>query len=246
MPKFLEDEYALLARVNRIDHSDIVTRFAYIYKYTTSHANLVYQIVKGSRDLSRIFDQEKVNITCIGGGPGSDFLGIFKYVMLAELRPILRCILFDKERNWGECWQDADEKIESDFRLSTIFQQFVVTDMSTVEHTSKYLNSDLFTMIYFMSEVYSLRTASEPFFNNLFDKAKKGSLFLYIDNNSPVFYEWFDSFASQNSMDILKSQELEMNITDYDEEKKDLGEYWRKFTSPKLRANIAFRICRKN
>jgi hypothetical protein len=76
---YLSGEYKRLLDGIQIDYSNPITRFAYIYKYVTSHANLVCTIIENSDELNMIFDQEKVNVACIGGGPGSDFLGILKY-----------------------------------------------------------------------------------------------------------------------------------------------------------------------
>lgn len=243
--RFLEEQYAKLARGTSIDYTDITTRFAYIYKYVTSHANIVYQIIQESSQLAALFEQDKVNVTCVGGGPGSDFLGILKYVLLSGRKPFLRCTLFDGEVSWGECWNDVDEKLQAELRISTFCQLFDVTDRATWANNIKYLNSDLFTLIYFMSEVDSRRTDAEPFFSNLFAKARQGALFLYVDNNNPQFYGWFDSLARKYSLEVLKSSEITMPIRDLSEEKRDLGEYWGKFSSPKLTGNIAFRVCRK-
>lgn len=245
MMRFLEGEYPKLKQGVRIDYSDITTRFAYIYKYVTSHANLVYQVIDGSTDLVALFDREKVNVTCIGGGPGSDFLGILKFLARSRKNPFLRCSLFDREQAWGECWNDVDEKLESQLRISTFSQPFDVTDKRTWSDQSKYLKSDLFTMIYFMSEVYGMRDYAEGFFSNLFEKANSGALFIYIDNNSAEFFSWFDSLAKKHSLSVLQSGRLDMVISDLSEEKTDLAEYWEKFSHPKLRANVAFRVCRK-
>lgn len=242
---FLEQQYAGLAKGNRIDYSDIVTRFAYIYRYVTSHANLVYQLISSSTDLADLFERDKVNVACIGGGPGSEFLGILKFMIHEKKDSFLRCTLFDKEQSWGECWNDVDEKLESQIRITTIYQPFDVTQSSTWVGHTKYLKSDLFTMVYFMSEIASLQSDAEAFFSNLFENAKEGALFLYIDNNNAQFYNWFDALAASNSIQILRSSETRMGITDLGEEKSDLGEYWEKFGFPKLNANIAFRIGRK-
>lgn len=241
----LTKEYKGLARGVSIDYRDITTRFAYIYKYVTSHANVVHQLIRTSSDLATLFEQKKVNVACIGGGPGSDFLGVLKYIMQAGQTPFLRCTLFDREQAWADCWDDVDDKLESaQFRISTFFRQFDVTDASTWSNNIKYLQSDLFTMIYFMSEIDSLRDESEAFFSDLFEKAKSGALFLYVDNNSAQFYNWFDSLAANHSLSVLQSDSMVMPM-DYSEQKKDLAVYWEKFGDPKLKANIAFRICRK-
>ena len=101
MLRKLEQNYAHLVYENNVDHSDLVSRFAYIYKYVTCHANLVSQTIAESDELGALFNREKVNVTCIGGGPGSDFLGILKYVLLNK-RVLFCDALSTIERAVGE------------------------------------------------------------------------------------------------------------------------------------------------
>ena len=100
-------------------------------------------------------------------------------------------------------------------------------------------------MIYFMSEVYGLRDKAEAFFAYLFENAKPGALLLYVDNRSAVFYEWFDSLVKKYNWKVLCADALELKMEDLSEERTDLGEYHDKFGWPKLKADIAFRICQK-
>ena len=244
--RFLEEEYQKLAAGNaRIDYKDEYTRFAYIYKYVTSHANIVYQLVQSSDELRELFKRDRVNVACIGGGPGSDFLGVLKYVMNRGLQPRLKCTLFDAECSWGECWCDVDDKLETELPLRTVFQPFSVVEPNTYENLNKYLTSDLVTLIYFMSEVHRVKEDAEPYFKTLFQGIKQGALFLYVDNNNRQFYDWFDRLARENDLEVLDREEGNVQIEDLREEKKDLGEYYDKFGSPKLRGDIAYRICRK-
>jgi hypothetical protein len=180
--KSLRTSYAQLTIKNTVDHSNLASRFAYIYRYVTSHANFVYQVILKSKALQNLFNRERVTITCIGGGPGSDFLGVIKYLERVDKKPALKCILYDKENAWGECWNDVDEKLSTQLQINTFCQTFDVTKRPSWENNSKYLSSDLFTMIYFLSEVYSLRQDAEPFFLNMFQSAKRGALFLFLDN----------------------------------------------------------------
>lgn len=241
----LRATYARLAKGAANNYADDVTRFAYIYKYVTSHANIVYQLVPKCGELSKLFDRERISITCVGGGPGSDFLGLLKYAIKNDKKPGLKCHLFDKEEAWAECWADVDEKLRSELQISTYFERFDVTAPESWEKKQKFLASDLFTMIYFMSEVYGLRDKAEAFFAYLFENAKPGALLLYVDNNSAVFYEWFDSLVKKYNWKVLCGDRLELKMEDVSEERTDLGEYHDKFGWPKLRADIAFRICQK-
>lgn len=240
----LRRKYANLLSGEIIDYANPITRFAYIYRYVTSHANIAHTIIESCSELTDLMDANKVNMTCVGGGPGSDLLGVLKYLINSGKSPMLRCILYDREEAWGESWNDVDNKLGTPFRISTFFQSFDVGERNTWTRHSKYLTSDLFTMIYFMSEIFRIRATAEPFFENLFAKAKKDSLFLYVDNNSPDFYNWFDELAERNSLATIKSATCNIRMNG-DEQKTDLGVYYEKFNFPKLTADISYRVCIK-
>jgi hypothetical protein len=243
--EYLRGEYSQLWKECNINYSDPRTRFAYIYAYVTSHSNLVCSIIQQNTVLGNLFDNQKVNVACIGGGPGSDFLGILKYLMTNKKSPTIKFQLCDREKSWAESWSDVDDKVEDlEFRISTSYLPLDVTKRDDWESHRKYFQSDLFTMIYFMSEVFSLRDSADEYFAHLFNQAKIGSLFLFIDNNNSEFYNWFDQVAKNHKIDILRSNETNMKVP-FHEEKSDLGKYFAKFSPPKLTANVAYRIGQK-
>jgi len=242
--KYLRTEYSKLLTSEGIVYSLPTTRFAYIYAYVTSHANLVCTIIENSDDLSAVFDNGKVNVACIGGGPGSDFLGILKYLMNNDKKPTVRFQICDKEKTWIESWSDVEDKVDPEFRIYTHYLSLDVTKPDDWQDHTKYLQSDLFTMIYFMSEVLALRDSSNEYFANLFENARQGALFLFVDNNYPEFYGWFDELAKKYGVEILERTETSMKAP-WKENKHDLGNYYEKFGHPKLTAKVAYRIGRK-
>lgn len=247
----LGNSYRQLRSGNDVDHSNLVSRFAYIFRYVTSHANIVFQLINESEDLKSVFEKDVLNVTCIGGCPGSDVLGILKYLLLENKTIHLNCNLFDKEKGWNECWSDIGSKVPQNLRFNTNYETIDITNQNDWSNKFKYLSSDLFTMTFFMSEVYCIKDSAEAFFQNLFSKAKKGSIFLFIDNRTACFYEWFDSFLTNNNFEILVSNEKQVSLYDADkkEEMKLLGVFWDKFNvdqaRPKKNSNIAYRIVRK-
>ncbi|MCC5668744.1 hypothetical protein LC653_34065 [Nostoc sp. CHAB 5784] len=246
---YLSEGYIqLLGKSQSIDYKDTITRFAYIYKYVSSHANLVCGIITQSNDLAKVFDaQQKINIACIGGGPGSDFLGILKYLMSKGKTPSVKFQLCDKEKNWAESWSDVDDKVDPKFRISTSYLPLDVTKPDEWKPHTKYFTSDIFTMIYFMSEIFTLRDSADEYFTNLFSQAKPGALFLFVDNNHTSFYGWFDELAKAHNIKIKDSNQYTMFLPS-DEDKSDLGIYFQKFQSysyPKIKANIAYRVGQK-
>jgi len=246
--EYLSQAYAKLSDGIEVDYGDPITRFAYIYKYTTSHANIVFDAIKDSENLKEVFNREVVDISCIGGGPGSDFLGILKFIDSGAAPNFkkLKCYLCDKEKNWRESWADVDDKlgVSNPFSIVTTYWELDVTDVSELPPQSKIFNVDLFTMVYFISELFSSREDTREFFETMFDHAKPGALFLFVDNYAQRFYGWFDEIAKACNLECIEESQGHYQ-TGADEEKSDLGIYYDKFGPVKLGADIAYRLYRK-
>jgi hypothetical protein len=246
----LQKDYSDLTKARVVDYSDPVTRFAYVFKYVTSHANIVEQIISGARCLSELLAKPELYLACIGGGPGSDLLGAVKHLEKQKVKTRLTCEMFDRETAWGETWGHLSNQVDFDgVNLRSAFMTFDVTEVETWRKFSRFHGADLFTMVYFMSEVYHLRQRAEPFFANMMSKAKQGSFFLFVDNGSangkPLFSEWFDELAAMNGISTLRQGDNERFVVSGDEEKTELEPYFSRFSSPKLQTWISWRIARK-
>jgi hypothetical protein len=243
----LSAAYAGLTKpqVKPIDYSDPAKRFAYIFKYPVAHADYIMQLIRANADLQKLLQQETTEIACLGGGPGSDLLGILKYMMQAGVtNACLTCYIFDKERAWGDSWSDVARILEAPFRVYPVFQQLDVTDTDTWKSYQKYLRADLFTLSYFLSEVWKIKAQAEPFFDHCMSQMKKGSMILFVDNNSSQFVDWFDEMATRNKLICVKKACCRLAFSN-DEEKTDLGLYFDKFGWPKRESDAAYRIMKK-
>ncbi len=240
----LSKDYKNLLQEGCLDYSDPCRRFAYIYRYTTSHANLVYSKINTYPTLQKLFDNDKLVVSCIGGGPGSDFLGIMKYCLVARKKLDLKCQILDRDPAWSESWVDVDEKVKAPFRISTSYQPLDVTDPTSWQKFTKHFNADFFTLIYFISEVYAARKDAEAYFGELLAQMKPGAVLLYIDNNDSRFTDWFDGLVAKANLAVV-SEGAGVERMPLDEDKVDLEPYFRKFGPPKLKPDIAYRIvCR--
>jgi len=155
----------------------------------------------------------------------------------------LTCYLFDRERSWGDSWSEVAKPLKADFQLYPVFQQLDVTDGNTWTSYRKFLKADLFTLSYFLSEVWSFRDGAEPFFDHCFSSARAGALFLFVDNNDEKgeFPGWFDALAKRHGVQIIASRCCEM-VFSVEEEKRDLEPYYSKFEWPKRKSNVAIRV----
>jgi hypothetical protein len=244
--KALSEGYADLKGGVNFSYKSPAVRFAYVYRYVTSHTCIVYESIRDSAELRSLFERDKVQVSCVGGGPGSDFLGILKYLVEKDLSPRARFTVFDRERAWANTWDYVEDKIGMALPLSTNYCQLDVAKKATWEQYDKFLQSDLFTMIYFMSEVWGERVGSKPFFDYLFTCAKPGALLLYVDNRDSEFAGEFDGYATGSGWEMLERASYNMTLP-YNEEKDDLGEYLTMFGGwPKLTAKVDFRIIQKS
>lgn len=244
--QYLHQHYANLLRVNQpVNYADPATRYAYLCCYVSSHANLVADLIRNNSELSDLFEAERVQVTCVGGGPGSDLLGVLKHLDRVGLTPALKVYLYDREQAWSESWSDVDDKVDKG--ISTYFEPFDVTAAATWQQKQKYLLSDLFTMVYFASELHWVAASAAPFFDNLFNRAKRGSLFLYVDNAHTTFFNWFDARYQGKGVSVLASADDATMRLPNEEEKRDLGAHYLRIQGdPKIRANVAYRVLRKD
>lgn len=244
----LTNAYSKLKQSSRtnVDYSSPTARFAYIYKYTVAHADYIKQLIASSEPLRGLFSRPEVAVSCLGGGPGSDLLGVLKYMLQWGAKSTLTTYLFDRERAWGDSWSEVARTLRADFQLYPVFQQMDVTDPNTWRGYNKFLRADFFTLSYFLSEVWTLRGQAHEFFRHCFTNAKSGSFFLFIDNNdaSGEFAAWYDSLAVEGGVKKLTGGTRSMAFS-VEEEKTDLEPYYSKFGWPKRQSNVCYRIGQK-
>jgi len=249
----LQRAYGNLDQQDGVDYSDPITQFAYIYKYTTAHASYVCTLMGKADRKGALPTEGKVRLASIGGGPGSDYLGFLKFYNFSMYSGISAVSnSFDKDSDWSYCWSKVFEEArecaageDTCSSISTNFHILDVCDSKSIQRIADYTDSDIFTMTYFMSEVYQFKDKATPFFTHLFSNIRKGATVLFIDNKTDRYRDWFDSFVAANDYEILISGE-DRWLPSFDEQKATLGEYLTLLKqSPKLQGEVAYRVVRK-
>ncbi len=236
----LRKGYAQVWQTGGPDYADPVRRFAYVYTYVTSYANLVYSIIRNVPGLESLFDRNEVAVACLGGGPGSDLVGILKYLTSVQKDPAIQCHICDREDLWSESWSDVGKRLGYPKLQVTYLPQDVCG--TKWQQQFKYLAADLFTVVYFVSEVYARRSEAEAYFDNVLKKAKSGAYFIFVDNDHSLFTGWFDRLVAENGLKELRRFNGTMKMP-FDEEKTALGPYLTKFGSlPRLEGAVAYRV----
>ena len=236
-----------------VNYKDPATRFAYVYKYVASHGDYVVQVLNALRQELEgpIFKSESIRVSCVGGGPGSDIIALLKYLderKATEKVKKVTCYLLDREQAWADTWTELDDSLKTDLLLHANFQPLDVTDPDSWAQQKKFLQADLFTMSYFVSEVKALDSTGvvTKFWQTLFQEAKPGALFLYDDNGHDAFNSYFDGQWKKAGLNCIVESTNQLTWPSGSEQKSDLGSYLTKFgQSPKLKTPLSYRVLRK-
>jgi hypothetical protein len=252
---YLSKSYSDLDASDRkpINYKDPAIRFAYVYKYVAAHGDYIVQVLRILRDnlSGKVFASSTARVSCIGGGPGSDIIAILKFLNemqhLETVKKVI-CYLLDKEQAWADTWTELDEALSSAVALNANFQPLNVVKPETWQAQKKFLQADLFTMSYFVSEVKSLdeKGVVSDFWLKVFQEAKDGAYFLYIDNGHKKFNTYFDTLWKKSTLKLLASKDNTRLTPRYSEQASELKEYSDKFDqNPKVQAWLSYRILRK-
>ena len=244
----LQSKYSNLAKATQpIDYSKPETRFAYIYKYVATHASYVAQVIELENLLTRYKNRTSLDVTCIGGGPGSELVGVLKSVIGGcDSIQNLHAYLLDRVQDWGDSWSDIHKKTNLPIQLGVNFTSFDITKKSWSNH-AKFFGSDLIILSYFASEISALATAdTKTFFNDLYAKAKVGAILMIVDNNSPSFNSYINNEIIMPGWTVLNTAVGEMT-PEADEQASAIGDYKNWIThNPKLKSKICYWVLEKS
>jgi hypothetical protein len=241
----LTDTYGNVLAKGGPSYEDNVTRFAYVFRYSTAHADYLNTVISWSPELQAALTRERVDISCIGGGPGSDVLGFLKFVLSQEAKPQLTYFIMDKEAAWGETWADLDAIVSAELKTSRTYFPMDVTDANSYEKLKRPFKSDIFTMLYFLSEIYMYKKAVTRFLELCFERMKQNALLVVLDFQNSELESWIDECATSGGLEILLERNDYRIYMDPIEEKDALKRYMDKFGAPKLQAQVFVRIFRK-
>ncbi len=152
--KVLREKYQELPYGITIDYSHPITRFAYLYSYVTAHAYTIYALIRDTSDLGSLFNINQLRVCCLGGGPGSDLLGMLKFINTKKKSTTLMCRVYDRQERWRESLGSVCNKLTS-FSMVPTFRILDVTDAETWIKYPEISQNHLFIMSFFLSEVYT-------------------------------------------------------------------------------------------
>ncbi|XP_022079671.1 uncharacterized protein LOC110973287 [Acanthaster planci] len=189
----------------RPDWSDSANRCAYVFLYLMQHCHLVYSsLQRESNDIIAAWrNMSNMKVCSIGGGPGSDLVGVTTFLReYGIFPPSLECLVLDLYPNWKDTWDTIHQCIPEHFRVK--YERCdVVTDVGLASNAHQFIQqADLITLVKFFSAVSAFFRTDQGrsrgnFLRSILREIKPGCLVLYIDNVHDSDTQFEREFASR-------------------------------------------------
>ncbi|KAJ3035096.1 hypothetical protein HDV00_004318 [Rhizophlyctis rosea] len=232
---------ALLSAPDTIDFNAPAVRYAYVFAYvpfgiTSMQAFLTdlpedirtnflttLQGIGPPTSAASASSARKLNVTCLGGGPGTDAFGVLQWLEgLEEVDRPEKVIfdVFDRCGSWGQTWRQIHKAIGG---IDTFYESldFTTTERSPAEFEAL-RDANIITMIKFASVLYAQKDnrTTQPFLKGLLHQAQPGTWLVIIDNGQVAdFVDWvcellYDEWELTVSKDDLQ---VSVSAVDWDD-----------------------------
>lgn len=184
---FADLQQKYFSAIDNPDYGGNLKKFCYLYKYSVAHGYYIYQALKllDKKIEPPIFSRKITRIACIGGGPGTELIGIARYVRKCAPDAKGRAIevtVYDREGTWEIACEQVLLCVKQDLNLKLKFVQFDATSPHSYEHIdfSKY---HLVMANFFLSEIRKAKIVGKTagFWKFLFTSMGPGKVFLAVD-----------------------------------------------------------------
>jgi hypothetical protein len=234
-----------------IDYHAPTTQLAYIYTSMAAHAEFLFKALRSNKKfLEGACDRNPIMVASIGGGPGSDMLGFIKFLEMTDQHDkTVNFVVLDHEKNWH---------IPRTYVVKTLGPKASYShqslDMSDTQgewvDDWAFSKADIFIFSFCLSEVwcYNGSGAVTDFIREVVRKARRGAVFIYVDNGgscTEIADEVFAAIPSLEAISKLDDQTMRMGT---DERRSVLeDEYGPRFAPARVKmgGNVSTRFWRK-
>lgn len=185
-----------------INYADPICRLAYIYMNVPIHSYLIEHCLKAvANEIEATFQEandEDVNICAIGGGPGSELIGLTSYLIKQDhaRQYHLDFLLIDFVKEWDESWHSLKKSID-DYQRSLFHERVkwrIAVNRSFIPiNALERKDFEGFSIrlagikLYFFSYVFSELRHNIPAFTNtlsfIVELSLPGTLFFFLDRD---------------------------------------------------------------
>ncbi|MBS0481802.1 MAG: hypothetical protein JSR96_06535 [Proteobacteria bacterium] len=204
------------------DYSPNIKKFCYLYKYVVPHGYFIYSTFKRLRREIKpaIFSRNPTRIACIGGGPGTEILGLCRYLRECEADYAghkIELIVFDRELSWRESCDMILDSVGNDLNIVLKFVQFDATISASYEAID-FSKFHFVTSNFFMSEIRKAKIvgATGKFWKFLFKSMGSGKVFVAIDFADADGSGWahLKGILPKNHVSVIADPALTMSCPD--------------------------------
>jgi hypothetical protein len=235
----------------RIDYSSLPTQMAYVYRCAATHGDWLYKGLLNSGSLLKsLINGKPLKVACVGGGPGSDMLGVLKFLERQAISPT-RCelVLLDYEKGWFEVWKRFCKTVPADRRPKVSFTKLDLAGGDPWTANLSFLDADVFTFSFSLSEcwVFNGQGSVTNFVKMLAASMKKGALLVYNDNGGPSFTPNAELAISGNKdLRLISSFDDDRFLISGDEQISAVANFKERFgQNPKMFGNVSHRVWQK-
>ncbi len=182
-----------------IQYQNPLCRLGYLYRHATANATLFELVINNSGELLQLVRRStdrRLSICAVGGGPGTELLGLAKF-MMRRGRDYTKKITFtvlDVVPQWAETWQQLADAVEDELEKATaedaatpptIAPIFLPHDAmkadSYTDYAYQFRNTEVIVFNYLFSECKTRLADAKIAVKHLFDIARPGCVFVVID-----------------------------------------------------------------
>ncbi|XP_038057139.1 uncharacterized protein LOC119728812 [Patiria miniata] len=192
----------------RTDWNEPANRCAYVFLYLMHHCYLVYGSLQYSDEVTRSWrNRSSLKVCSIGGGPGSDLVGLTTFLRVHGIfPPSLECLVLDLYPNWKDTWDTIYNHLPDAFSV-TYCRCDLVKDTQLHTRDLQFIKqADIITMSKSFSAVsafYRADPSKGAFLRDVLQQTKPGCFVLFIDNEYSGCTQFQRDFASRAGMDLV-------------------------------------------
>jgi hypothetical protein len=208
--------------VDNPDYGSNIKKFCYLYKYSVAHGYYIYSALKSLRPKIRpsIFSRNPTRIACVGGGPGTEIIGLFRYFREIEKENLgnkVEVTIFDKEPSWEEACHRVLACVSPGIDIELKFTAFDATDPATYSDID-FSGFALVMANFFASEIRKAKIvgASKAFWQQMFGSMGAGKIFLAVDfaDAQGTGWHYIHSIIPADATSVLSHESVSLSCPD--------------------------------
>jgi hypothetical protein len=240
-----------------IKYEEPLCRLGYLYRHATANATLFEHVLRESGELRSVIRQsaeKRLSMCALGGGPGTELLGLAKYLLRSrgfQLPKKITFTLMDVVPQWAETWQQLAEAVEDELQSGlqgddsavcpAIANSFLPLDALKAESFNsfgfQFSGSQVIIFNYLFSENKTRLAEAKAAVASLYAKVPKGCVFVVIDRleNNRTFSDGVVSLFQELFAKQIAVHQFGRTL-DGDEQTTDMGElFYKTLGNPRVK-----------